>query len=341
MSPKPKTYVLILIPLKKQTLAMLREEFPKVEFHQQVIKSVQELPRQLLEKAEIVITDSMILKAEDVPSLKWLHIFKTVVDVRLFDKEFIKKPELVVTNNSGVTAPAYADIALMQMYSLGYQLSQIYKAKEAHSFTLDAGKYTVSRMYDSTIGLIGYGSVGREIARITHGLGVKILAVKRDLLHPEDHGYTLPGHGDPGGDYFHRLYPPQAIGSMVKECDFVLVTVPHTAETHQLINADVFSQMKTGSYLINMSLPDVLDLDAMQVALNENRIAGAALVQFLGHEFPPSSTLWTQEKIMIFPPFSALIRNEEEKAVLLLIDNLRQYLIGGLLTNRIDFERGY
>jgi phosphoglycerate dehydrogenase-like enzyme len=341
MSPKPKAYVLILIPLKKQTLAMLRDEFPKVEFHQQVIKSVQELPRQLLEKTEILIMDTMVIRSEDVPNLKWLHIFKTVVDVRVFGMDFFKKPDLVVTNNSGVTAPAYADIALMQMFSLGYQLSQIYKAKETHSFNLDAGKYPVSRLYDSTIGIIGYGSVGREIARITHGLGVKILAVKRDMMHPEDPDYTLPGHGDPGGDYFHRLYPPQAIGSMVKECDFVLVTVPHTAETHQLVNGDVFAQMKAGSYLINMSLSEVIDLDALQDALNENRIAGAALVQFPGHEFSQSSTLWTQEKVMIFPPFSALIRNEEEKAVLLLIDNLRQYLNGGLLTNRIDVERGY
>ena len=133
---------------------------------------------------------------------------KTVVDARLIGADFINKPDLVVTNNSGVTAPAYADIALMQMLSLGYQLMQICKAKESHAFTLEGEKYPISRLYDSTIGIIGYGSVGREIARITHGLGVQILAVKRDPLHPEDHGYTLPGHGDPGGDYFSPSISP-------------------------------------------------------------------------------------------------------------------------------------
>ena len=140
---------------------------------------------------------------------------------------------------------------------------------------------------------------------------------------------------------FHRLYPPEAIGSMVKECDFVLVTVPHTAETHQIVNEDVFAQMKPSAYLINMSLPEVVDMDALQLGLSENKIAGAALVQFQDHEFSQNSALWNQENVMMFPPFSALIRNEEEKAVLLLINNLRLYLIGGLLTNRIDFERGY
>jgi phosphoglycerate dehydrogenase-like enzyme len=341
MGTKSKTQVLILIPLKKQTLSLLREEFPKVEFHHHPVKLIQEVPRQLLEKAEVFITNNLIPRSEEMPALKWMHIFKTVVDTRKLGDEMLQRPNLVVTNNSGVTAPAYAEIALMQLFSLGYQVRQVCKAKESHVFALDVGKYPVSRLYDSTVGIIGYGSVGREIARITHGLGVQLLAVKRDLLHPEDHGYTLPGHGDPGGDYFHRLYPPQAIGSMVKECDFVLITVPHTLETHQFISDTILTQMKPGAYLINMSFPEVIDLAALHLALDEKQIAGAALVQFPGHELLENSALWTHEDVMVFPPFSALIRNEEEKAVLLLIDNLRQYLNGTPLINRIDFVRGY
>jgi phosphoglycerate dehydrogenase-like enzyme len=341
MSAKAKVQVAILMPLKKQTLSLLREEFSKVEFHHHAVKSAQDLSRSVLEKMEVVITDNVIPVAEDMPALKWLHIFKTVVDVRVLGEEWQERNNLLVTSNSGVTAPAYADIALMQIYALGYQLLSVCTAKETHDYHLQEGKYPASRLYDSTIGVVGYGSVGREIARVTHAFGVKILAAKRDAMDPEDHGYTLPDHGDPAGDYFQRLYPPQAIGSMVKDCDFVVVTLPHTAETTQLINASILAQMKPTAYLINMSHPEVVDLQALEQALLEKKIAGTSLVHFPGNELPHESALWTMDSVMIFPPYSSLIRNEEEKAVLLLIENLRQYLNGGPLSNRVDFERGY
>lgn len=341
MSTKTKTQVAILFPLKKQTLNLLREEFPKVEFHHQPVKTSQEIPHNMLEKVEVVITDQVVPALADTPALKWLHIFKTVVDVRLLGEEWQEQGNVLVTSNSGVTAPAYADIALMQLYTLGYHLISICKAKENHGYTQEDNEFPISRLYDSTIGIIGYGSVGREIARITHNLGVKILAAKKNAMDPEDHGYTLPEHGDPAGDYFLRLYPPQAIPSMVKECDFVIVTVPHTAETGNLINSEVLSQMKPGAFLLNMSMPDVMDLDALTHALTEKQLSGAGLVHFAGHELPAESELWNMDSVMIFPPYASLIRNEEEKAVLLLIDNLRQYLNGGPLSNRVDFLRGY
>ena len=341
MSTKAKTRVAILIPLKKQTLNLLREEFPKVEFHHQPVKSVQEIPHNLLEKAEVIISGNVIPNVEDTPLLKWLHVFSTVVDVRLFGDAWLDKGNLWVTSNSGITAPAYADIALMQIYAMGYHLLSICKAKETHTYELDEGRYPASRLYDSTIGIVGYGSVGREIARITHDMGVQILAAKHNAMDPEDHGYTLPGHGDPSGDYFLRLYPPQAIPSMVKECDFVIVTLPHTAETEGLINAEVLSQMKPDAFLLNMSMPEIVNLPDLEAALEDNQLVGAGLVHFPEHELPAESSLWKRNSVIVFPPYASLIRNEEEKAVLLLIENLRQYLNGGPLSNRVDFERGY
>ncbi|MBI9051488.1 MAG: hypothetical protein JEZ00_18835 [Anaerolineaceae bacterium] len=341
MSTKPKIQAVILMPLKKKTLSMLREEFPKVEFHHYPDKTSHEITRPMVEDAEIIITKTIIPLIEDMPNLKWLHLFKTVVDVRWLGEEFCEKANFVITNSSGVTAPAYAEIALMQMFSLGYHLAQVCTAKQNNCYELDEGNYQTARLYDSTIGIIGYGSVGREIARITHSFGVELLAVKRDLLHPEDQGFYIPDHGDPGGDYFVRMYPPQAIPSMVKECDFVLVTVPSTPETEKIISQDVLAQMKSTAFLINMSVPEVIDLPALTEAITEKQIGGAALVQFPEHEFPSENLLWALEEVMIFPSFASLIGNEEDKAVLLLIENLKQYFNGGPLTNRIDIERGY
>ena len=341
MSAVPKTQVLILLPLSKETLSALREEFPKVEFHHFPDRGIDDVSKQVLGNVEIIFTRTELPKAEDVPNLKWLHFFRTVVDVRELDDGLLEISGLFITTNSGVTAPAYADIALMQIYSLGYHLTQVCEAKSTHKYDLEEGKYHAARLYDSTIGVVGYGSVGRELARLSHAFGVELLAIKRDLMHPEDEGFILPGHGDPDGDYFSRLYPPQAIPSMAKECDFVLVTVPYTAETEKIINAEVFEQMKSSAYLINLSVPGVVDLDALENAIANRLIAGAAFVQFPEYAFEEDCPLWDLDRVLIFPPFSSLIRNEEEKAVLLLIENLKQYLNGGPLTNRIDIERGY
>ena len=341
MSPAPRTHVLILLPLSNEIISALREEFPKVEFNHFPDRSVDDVNKQVLEKAEIIFTRTELPKAEDVPNLRWLHFFRTVVDVRELDESLLNISGLTITSNSGVTAPAYADIALMQIYSLGYHLTQVCEAKTVHKYDLQEGKYPAARIYDSTIGVIGYGSVGREIARLSHTFGVKLLAAKRDLMHPEDDDFTLPGHGDPEGDYFVRLYPPQAIPSMAKECDFLVVTLPYTTETEKIITAEVFEQMKSSAYLINLSVPNVVDLDALGDAIENRLLAGAAFVQFPEYAFQEDCPLWDMEKVLIFPPFSSLIRNEEEKAVLLLIENMKHYLIGGPLTNRIDIERGY
>ena len=341
MSPAPKTHVLILLPLSKETMTALREEFPKVEFNHITDRGIDDVNKQVLEKAEIIFTHTELPKAEDVPNLKWLHIFHTVVDVRTLDDNLLEIPGLVITSNSGVTAPAYADIALMQIHSLGYHLPQVCEAKTTHKFDLQEEKFSAAQFHDSTVGVIGYGSVGREFARISYSFGVKLLAAKRDLMHPEDDGFTLPEHGDPNGDYFVRLYPPQAIPSMVKDCDFVLVTLPYTAQTEKIINLEVFEQMKPSAYLINLSVPDVVDWGALESAIENRLLAGASFVQFPDYEFDEDCPLWNIDKVLIFPPVSSLIGNEEDKAVLLLIENMKQYLIGGPLTNHIDIERGY
>ena len=88
------------------------------------------------------------------------------------------------------------------------------------------------------MGIVGYGSVGRQIARLLYSFGAKVLATKRDAMHPEDNGYIPEGLGDPTGDLVQRIYPPQALQSMLKECDFVVVCTPLTPDTRNLLGAE-------------------------------------------------------------------------------------------------------
>src|SRR5690606_16433834 len=129
-----------------------------------------------------------------------------------------------------------------------------------------------------TLGIVGYGSIGRELARIADSMGINVLAVKNDVMRPTlDDAYQEEGTGDPEGESPLRLYPPQAVGSMLKECDYVVLTIPLTDATRHMIDAAVLKQMKKTAVLINVARGAVVDEAALLDALRSGRIAGAAL----------------------------------------------------------------
>jgi phosphoglycerate dehydrogenase-like enzyme len=193
----------------------------------------------------------------------------------------------------------------------------------------------------STVGIAGYGSVGRQIARLLQPFGVSILAAKRDVMHPEDTGYTQDGLGDPGGDFFQRLYPVQAIGSMLRECDYLVVTLPHTPETHGLIGAAELAALRPGAALVDISRGGVVDQGALIQALQDRRLAGAALDVFAEEPLPANSALWKMPNVIISPHIAGNSPSYNERAVELFAENLHRFLAGLPLYNRFDAQKGY
>ncbi|MEJ5201581.1 MAG: D-2-hydroxyacid dehydrogenase, partial [Anaerolineales bacterium] len=193
----------------------------------------------------------------------------------------------------------------------------------------------------STVGIVGYGSIGREIARLLLPFGVTILAAKRDVKHPQDTGYTIPGLGDPHGDFFHRLYPIQALKSMLKLCDFVIVSVPLTRQTRNMINADVLKAIKSGAYLIDIGRGGVIDQSALLDALQEHRLAGAALDVFAEEPLPPSSPFWHLPNVIISPHIAGISPYYRLRAADLFAENLQRYIRGIPLLNLLDLDNQY
>jgi phosphoglycerate dehydrogenase-like enzyme len=173
------------------------------------------------------------------------------------------------------------------------------------------------------------------------GVGATVLAAKRDVMHPEDSGYTIPGLGDPGGDLFNRLYPFQALRSMLKDCDFVVVAAPLTGETRGMFGAGELAAMKPAAYLINLARGGVVDQAALTQALQEKRIAGAALDVFAEEPLPASSPLWKLSNVIISPHIGGMSVHYNQRAVDLFAENLKRYLSSTPLLNQFDLQRGY
>ena len=144
-----------------------------------------------------------------------------------------------------------------------------------------------------------------------------------------------------GGDYLRRLYPAEALRSMARECDFLVVSVPLTPRTAGLIDAAVFDAMKPSAYLIDISRGGVVNHVDLIAALKDRRIAGAALDVFPEEPLPADSPLWKQPNVIVSPHISGNTPFYDERAVALFVENLRRYLAGETLLNRFDPELGY
>jgi phosphoglycerate dehydrogenase-like enzyme len=160
-------------------------------------------------------------------------------------------------------------------------------------------------------------------------------------MHPEDSGYHPQELGDPGGDLVHRLYPPQAVKSMFKECDFIVVSVPLTGETRHLIGAPELAACKPSAYLIDISRGDVIDHAALINALEENRLAGAALDVFPKEPLPADNPLWKLPNVLLSPHIAGITPHYDHRAIALFSDNLYRYLAGMPLFNQVNLARGY
>ncbi|UUZ97139.1 NAD(P)-binding domain-containing protein [Paenibacillus sp. P25] len=133
-----------------------------------------------------------------------------------------------------------------------------------------------------TLGLIGFGAIAREIARKAHHLGMNVLAVKRSVS-------TRDQAEQPG---YVTLLPIDELHRMLQAADVVILCLPLTAQTRNLIGRTELNQLKSTSYVINISRGSVIDEDALIEALREGRIAGAGLDVFSVHPLPEDSPLW-------------------------------------------------
>jgi len=253
--------------------------------------------------------------------------------------------QIVCTNASGIHATNIAEYVFMMMLAFGHRLLALlsYQRERLWAEAERETSLVPLELRGSTLGIVGYGSIGREIAHVAQAFGMEVLAVKRNVRQPEDSGvnYVIPGTGDPEGVYFHRLYPPEALLSMVRECDFVVVTVPLTEATRGMIDAKVLAAMKPTAYLINVSRGDVVDEEALVRALQEGQIAGAALDVFSTEPLPAESPLWELPNAIISPHVAGNTTDYNEKAAHLFLENLKRYLAQEELLNRVDRARGY
>jgi phosphoglycerate dehydrogenase-like enzyme len=333
--------VLITLPFPEDLLAQLRGVSPRLNITVQKARVPEDVPGNVWKRTEVLYTNRVLPTPDQVPKLRWIQFHWAGVD-HAVDDPLLQKRDLVATTLSGAAAPQMAEYVLMMLLALGHHLPDMIDHQNRTEWPKDRWeRFGPQELSESTVGIVGYGSIGRQIARLLRGFGATILATKRDVMHPEDEGYVPKGLGDLAGEFVRRLYPPQALVSMIKECDFVVITVPLTEETKNLIGEREIGALKPSAYLVDVSRGGILDQEALIIALRERRIGGAALDVFPEEPLPPESPLWNFPNVIISPHISGNTPFYDERAVELFSENLHRYLAGMPLFNRIDPGRGY
>jgi len=333
--------VLITIPFDTSLVQQLQEVSPSLRITIHPAKNVEDVPDELWSRCKVLYTDRILPDPELASAINWIQFHWAGVE-SLIDAPLLKKPNIKATTLSGASAPQMSEHVLTMLLALGHHLPELAAIQMKSEWPKDRWeRFDPRELRTSTVGIVGYGSVGRQVARLLREFGTTVLASKNDAMQPSDSGHTPEGTGDPNGDLVHRLYPAKAIISMLKDCDFIVVTVPYTDDTQDLINAEVLSACKASAYVIDVSRGNIINHDALINALNDQKLAGAALDVFPEEPLPEDSPLWAMPNVIITPHIAGTSAQYNERAIALFAENLSRYIADLQLYNIIDFQKGY
>lgn len=333
--------VLITVPFPDPLIERLSSVSPRLRLHVHPARSDDNLPPDLVQEAEVLYTARALPEPDQAPELRWVQFHFAGID-HVRDHPLVLAESVQVTTLSGAAVSQMAEFAMMSILALGRRLLGMLEDKREKRWAEDRfDRFTPLELRDSTVAIVGYGNIGREVARLARAFGAEVLAAKRDLMTLERERYVEEGLGDPHAELVNRIYPPQAVASMAKLCDFLVVSVPLTSETRGMIGSKVFKEMKNTSYLVDISRGGVVDHGALIEALQEGWIAGAALDVYPVEPLPESSPLWEMPNVILSPHVAGASPRYYERAADLFATNLRRYLSEQPLLNLYDPDRGY
>ena len=278
------------------------------------------------------------------PALKWVQLHMAGVNA-LADHPLYTKTALPLTTTSGVHAATIAEYAVTVLLALAHRVPRMVEWQGRGAWPPDEQRWPLfvpAEVRGATLGVIGYGSIGRELARIAKGaFAMRVLACKRDPARRADDGYCLPGTGDPEGALPDEWLGPGQLDSLLARSDAVVLCAPLTRETRGLIDDAALRRMKPSAYFINVGRGASVDETALARALRERRIAGAAVDVFAQEPPPAGHPLYGVDNVILSPHVSGFLPSYDEKCSVLFAENLRRYLAGAPLLNLVDRARGY
>jgi phosphoglycerate dehydrogenase-like enzyme len=256
------------------------------------------------------------------PGVRWVHLRSAGIEGSSYPA--LADGGVVLTNGRGVFGQSLAEFALAAVFHFAKRLRHLSRQQDERRWE----PYEPTMVSGRTMGIVGYGDIGRATAEKARALGMRVVALRRSAQ-------TDP---DP---LVEMILPPDGLHALLAQSDFVVVATPLTDETRGLIDAAALAAMKPTAVLVNVGRGPVVDEQALVAALQGGTIAGAALDVFETEPLPAASPLWRLDNVLLSPHSADHVAGWLEDAMACFLQNLRRFTAGEPLANVVDPRRGY
>jgi len=301
---------------------------------------------ELVGEAEIYlgygIAESLL---EGGPKLEWVHSGAAGVGKSL-SATMLASP-VTFTNSAGVHAPPIAETVLAMILHFNRGLDFAVEGQrrgrwwKAPYYAADAPLFELA---NATVGIVGFGGIGKEVARRVASLGAHVLALKRKPPSEEDAALAPVGGGESLVPRVEVMHGTDGFERLLAESDVLVITAPETRETIGLIDAAALARLRPGALLVNVARGSLVEEAALLEALSTGRLRGAGLDVFQEEPLPEGHPLWDLPNVVLMPHVSAVTRGFWRRQTDLILRNLGRYLAGTPVDqweNVVDKQAGY
>ena len=253
--------------------------------------------------------------------LRWLHVTRGGANSYLTPA--VKTCPIQLTGSKGIHGRSFSEFAIACIFALAKKLPQCWEQQRRKEWR----RVETEGLAGKTVGIIGFGTVGSELARKAKALGMKVVATKRAV--------------EAKPEFVDELGGPEFLPVLLAPADFVVLCLASVPSTEGILGEKELRMMKQSAYLINLTGGKAVEEKLLVQALKEKWIAGAALDAFPKQPLPPDSELWDLPKVLISARIAGAMAQNWELLMPIFTENLRRFLAGEPLRNVVDKERGY
>ncbi|KAL5116948.1 hypothetical protein ACEQ8H_005166 [Pleosporales sp. CAS-2024a] len=353
-----KELVLFTVPFPeeaaKRGLDALKKEFEDVEiaYYYTQHQKPTEVPQDVVNRASYLATLFWLpTDAAALPNVNLIQFFSAGTN-HVSAHPIYTDSKIPLCSANGVHGPQISEWVIMMDLVHSHGFPKLYELQKQKSWNQGAGM-KVRDGVGKKVGILGYGSIGRQVARVANAMGMTVIAYtaspRKTPESKKDDGYIVPGTGDPDGSFpsawFSGTSKEQVHEFLKQEIDLLVIAVPLTKATTHLLSTDEFNCLHKsnprGTFIANISRGQVIDQPALVKALHHGLIRGAALDVADPEPLPSDDALWDAPNVLITPHVSGASDVYADRAIEVLRENMRRVKSGRRLVNEVDRKRGY
>ena len=327
--------------LSPAQLERLHAIVPDAEIIHFWARSGSEIEQALTPATEILFTGRGDFSFARATGLRWVQMENAGIDH--IHGTPLWQTSLPIASANGAHLPHLPEYVLTMLLAWAHRVPELL-AFQAQAYWFpgkDIHQLWPRPVYQRTLGIVGYGAIGRELARMAKALGMRILATRRPGGSLDYQGYSPPGLGDPDGSLPDAYFTLDELPTLLRQSDYVVLGVPLMDQTRHLIGAAELAEMLPHALLINIGRGGLIDQAALLAALQQKRIGGAVLDVTEPEPLPADHPLWRQENVIITPHMAGHIEHHFDNVVDVFAENLRRDRAGEPLLNLVERAWGY